>query len=334
EPRQSVLQTVAWQNNSDNYFPHNRNRFERGRLSREDSSVNHEDELYNRESQLQYNTFSQPSQRRRNCSRQNFLGDSGQENIDEQTFQNESRYPILCQNNNELSISSSINIGRIVNTWNLAFPKDERDPEQFIMLLEDHLQTYGINKNLFVPCLSRIFTGGHRAWYMLNKRNWRTWEDFTRAFRYQWSVKKSDGDLFLELNELNLDKGETLAELTCRARLIFERMMYPPTFKEQLKQILVKFNPRLTFELMNLPLHNYEEFLHYVSERSYLFRRSGEINKNTRFKTERTDLKYLQDETDIAEKNHIQTEIYNIANDDEITAELNAMEQRSFRSNT
>ncbi|KAK0156672.1 hypothetical protein PV328_012453, partial [Microctonus aethiopoides] len=162
--------------------------------------------------------------------------DSGQENIDEQTSQNESRYPILCQNNNELSISSN--------------------------------------------------------------------------------------------------KGETLAELTCRARLIFERMMYPPTFKEQLKQILVKFNPRLTFELMNLPLHNYEEFLHYVSERSYLFRRSGEINKNTRFKTERTDLKYLQDETDIAEKNHIQTEIYNIANDDEITAELNAMEQRSFRSNT
>ncbi|KAK0169236.1 hypothetical protein PV328_012304, partial [Microctonus aethiopoides] len=142
EPRQSVLQTVAWQNNSDNYFPHNRNRFERGRLSREDSSVNHEDELYNRESQLQYNTFSQPSQRRRNCSRQNFLGDSGQENIDEQTFQNESRYPILCQNNNELSMSSSINIGRIINTWNLAFPKDERDPEQFIMLLEDHLQTY------------------------------------------------------------------------------------------------------------------------------------------------------------------------------------------------
>ncbi|KAK0070684.1 hypothetical protein PV325_000195, partial [Microctonus aethiopoides] len=219
------------------------------------------------------------------------------------------------------------------NTWNLTFPKSERDPEQFLMLLEDHLQTYGINKNLFVPCLSSIFTGGHRAWYILNKRNWRTWEDFSRAFRYQWSVKKSDGDLFLELNDLKFDKGETLAEFTCRARLIFERMRHPPTFKEQLKQILVKFNPRLTFELLNLPLHNYEEFLHYISERSYLFKRSVEFNKDTRLKTTRTDLKYLQDETDTADENYEQVEILELTDDDEKLTELNAIEQRSFRSN-
>ncbi|KAK0166621.1 hypothetical protein PV327_004113 [Microctonus hyperodae] len=69
-----------------------------------------------------------------------------------------------------------------------------------------------------------VESGGHRAWYLLNKKYWRTWEDFTRAFRYQWGVKKSDVNLFLELNELKFEKGKTLAEFTCQARMIFERM--------------------------------------------------------------------------------------------------------------
>lgn len=134
-------------------------------------------------------------------------------------------------------------IGRIVSSWKINFPKAEKDPDQFLFVLKDLLSTSGINKDLFVPCLSSIFEGAYRQWYLINKRNWRSWRDFSKAFRYQWGVKKADGDLFVEIRDLKVEKGESLAEFTCRARFIFERMMYPPTFKEQLKQILIKFNP-------------------------------------------------------------------------------------------
>ncbi|KAK0180576.1 hypothetical protein PV327_002943 [Microctonus hyperodae] len=221
----------------------------------------------------------------------------------------------------------------IVNTWNLSFPKSESDPEQFLLLLEENLQTYSINKDLFVPCLSSIFTGGYRAWYILNKANWQTWREFAKAFRYQWGVKKADGDLFLEFVNLKIEKGESLAEFTCRARLFFERMSHPPSFTQQLKQILVKFNPRLTFELLNLQLRNYEEFLHYINKRNYLFKRSIEANKDSRSRILRTEFHYLHEETEQDDENDDSVEIEEVIDDYDDKIDLNVFKQRDQMSN-
>ncbi|XP_071642250.1 uncharacterized protein [Temnothorax longispinosus] len=222
-------------------------------------------------------------------------------------------------------LNSAMKIGRIVSNWKITFPKTERDPEQFLLILKDQLSVSGINKDLFVPCLSNIFEGPYRAWYLLNKQRWRTWRDFARAFRFQWGVKKDDGALFLEVHNLKLEKGENLAEFTCRARLIFERMRHPPTFREQLKQILVKFNPRLTFEILNLPINNYDEFLHYINERSYLYRRSSDVQRGSRDRTNKTELKYLQDETDEDDTQPTEDE------DNDVT-ELQAIQQKTNRT--
>lgn len=125
----------------------------------------------------------------------------------------------------------------------------------------------------FVPYLSQLFKGPYKSWYFVNKERWRTWREFSQAFRYEWGVKKGDADWLLEIRDLELGKSETLAEFAYCARFIFEQMQHPPEFKEQLQQILTKFNPRLTFEILNLSLTNYRNFLHYVSERNYLYRR-------------------------------------------------------------
>ena len=192
-------------------------------------------------------------------------------------------------------------IGRIVNSWKVSFPKTERNPEQFLLILKDCLSTSGIHRDFFIPCLSKIFEGPYRSCYLVNKKLWRTWREFARAFRYEWGVKKDDADLLLEVHELKLDNNETLAEFVCRARLIFKRMQYPPEFKERLKQILTKFNPRLTFEILNLSLKSYTELLHYVNERSYLYQRSVE-SQQMRPRSNRADLSYVQDQFDSADE--------------------------------
>ena len=78
-------------------------------------------------------------------------------------------------------------------------------------------------------------------------------------------------------------------------------MQYPPEFREQLKQILTKFNPWLTFEILNLSLRSYTELLHYVNERSYLYQRSVE-SQRTRPRSNRADLNYVQDQFDSADE--------------------------------
>ena len=78
-------------------------------------------------------------------------------------------------------------------------------------------------------------------------------------------------------------------------------MQYPPEFREQLKQILTKFNPRLTFEILNLSLKNYTEFLHYVNERNYLYQRTVELQK-TRPRSSRVDLNCVQGQFDSADE--------------------------------
>lgn len=237
------------------------------------------------------------------------------------------------RNNSRLStrereIDYAMKIGRIVSNWKIVFPKTERDPEQFLLILKDKLSVSGIGKDAFVPCLSNIFEGPYKSWYLINKQNWRSWKDFTRAFRFQWGVKKEDGDLFLEVRDLNLEKGETLAEFACRARIIFERMQHPPSFREQIKQILVKFNPRLTFEVLNLPIHNYDQLLHYINERSYVYRRSLDAKKDTRNKTLRPEMKYIQgDETDGFDDSETSQD----SDGSEQTADLNVIQNKATR---
>ena len=192
-------------------------------------------------------------------------------------------------------------IGRIVSFWKVSFPKTERNLQQFLLILKDCLSTSGIHWDLFVPCLSKIFEGPYRSWYLVNKKLWRTLREFARGFRYEWGVKKDDADLLLEVHELKLEKNETLAVFACRDRLIFERMQYPPEFREQLKQILTKFNPRLTFEILNLSLKSYTDLLHYVNERSYLYQRSVE-SQRTRPRSNGADLNYAQGQFDSADE--------------------------------
>ena len=78
-------------------------------------------------------------------------------------------------------------------------------------------------------------------------------------------------------------------------------MQYPPEFREQLKQILIKFNPRLTFEILNLSLKSYTELLHYVNESSYLYQRSVE-SQRTQPRSNRADLNYVQGQFDSADE--------------------------------
>ena len=82
---------------------------------------------------------------------------------------------------------SPIKIGQVVNSWKISFSKTQKEPEQFLLILKDF---EGIQKDPFVPCLSKIFEGPYRSWYLVNKRSWYTWKDFVRAFRYEWGVKK------------------------------------------------------------------------------------------------------------------------------------------------
>lgn len=219
-------------------------------------------------------------------------------------------------------------IGRIVSGWKINFPKTENDPDQFLLILKDLLSTSGINKDMFVPCLSNIFEGAYRQWYLINKRNWQTWREFSKAFRYQWGVIKADGDLFVEIRDLKVEKGESLAEFTCRARFIFERMMHPPTFKEQLKQILLKFNSRITFEILNLPLNNYNEFLHYANERSYLYRRSIKSQREPRPRKGKVDLNYMQNKLSEEED-----EPESSPDNEEHPTDLNTFRQKDPRAN-
>lgn len=144
-----------------------------------------------------------------------------------------------------------------------------------MLILKDLLSSSGIQKDLVVPCLSKIFEGPYRSWYLVNKISWRSWKDFVKTFRADWALKKSDTDLLYEVRDLTAEKNETLAEFACRARFIFERMRSPPLFREQLRQILSKFNPRLSCEIMNLGHADYTEFFHYVNERSYTYQRSN-----------------------------------------------------------
>lgn len=207
----------------------------------------------------------------------------------------ENHYPF--PNNN--GQPSPLKIGQVVNSWKISFPKTEKDPEQFLLILKDLLSSSGIQKDLFVPCLSKLFEGAYRSWYLVNKASWRSWKEFVRAFRSDWVVKKADADLLYEVRDLIMEKNESLAEFACRARLIFERMQTPPFFREQLRQILTKFNPRLTCEVLNLGHVNYTQFFHYINERSYLYQRSNaQHNNNTSRRSMRaTELKVMQRQT-------------------------------------
>lgn len=180
---------------------------------------------------------------------------------------------------------SPMKIGQIVNTWKLSYPSTEKDPEQFLLLLKDQLTMSGINKDLFIPCLSAIFEGPYRAWYLVNKKSWSSWKDFVKAFRYEWSVKREDSDLLYEVRDLQIERSETLAEFASRARQIFEQMERPPEFKAQLRQIVTKFSPRLAFEILNLDIRNYTDFLHYVNKRNYIYKQCNATSDKMHTKT-------------------------------------------------
>lgn len=180
-----------------------------------------------------------------------------------------------------------------------------------------------MHKDLFVPYLANIFEGPYRDWYLMNKRRWSTWEDFAQAFCFQWRVRKDDYALFREVCNLKLEKSETLAEHACRVSILFNKMQNSPSFYDQLRHILKKFNPRLACEILNLRFNNYDEFLHYVNDRSYFYRQSFDKKKEPRGRAGRTELKNLQGVTD--EDDTVQpTED---EDSDEQPANLNAIKQ-------
>ena len=220
---------------------------------------------------------------------------------------------------------SPIKIGQVVNSWKISFPKTEKDPEQFLLILMDFLSSSGIQKDLFVPCLSKIFEGPYRSWYLVNKRSWYTWKDFVRAFRYEWGVKKEDTDLLYEVRDLKIDKTETLAEFASRARLIFECMERPPPFQEQLSQILRKFSPRLMFEVLTLVHQNYTEFLHHANKRAY---KHCDTQKPRLRSQKISELNQVQGQSNVDNSNDTDIDEENIKDSEAIT-DLKAVQNKS-----
>lgn len=121
-----------------------------------------------------------------------------------------------------------------------------------------------------------------------------------------------------------------MAEFACRVRLLFEQMQRPPEFREQLKQILAKFNPRFTFAILNLPLRNYDKFFHYINERNYLYKRVVE-SQNPRSKMKRTELNYVQGQFDPAEEDEDNQSNDNENDDGEQVTNLQAIEQKNWK---
>ena len=170
-----------------------------------------------------------------------------------------------------------------------------------------------------MPCLSKIFEGSNRSWYLVNKRSWYTRRDFVRAFRYEWGLNKEDTDLLHEVRDSRINKTETLAEVTSQARLIFECTERPPPLHEELRQILRKFSPRLMFEVLNLAHQNYTKFLHYGNTKAYLYKHCDSQKLHPRSK-KTSELKQMQGQSDIDNNSH-DTEIdeKNVADNKEIT---------------
>ena len=178
-----------------------------------------------------------------------------------------------------------------------------------------------------MPCLSKIFEGLYRSWYLVNKRSWYTWKNFVRALRYEWGVKKEDTDLLYEVRDLKIDKTETLAEFASRARLIFECMERPPPFQEQLRQILRKFSPRLMFEVLNLAHQNYTEFLHYANKRAYLYKHYD--TQKPRLRSQKTsELNQMQGQSDVDNSNDTDIDEENIEDSEAIT-DLKVIQNKS-----
>lgn len=285
------------------------NQSQRGCLSwrLSDSSDDEYERFYRNRSTRNTRSYRQGNDRdRRHYSRDRDRDDDRESNNDEQP--------------------SPMKIGQIVNTWKLSYPSTEKDPEQFLLLLKDQLTMSGINKDLFIPCLSAIFEGPYRAWYLVNKRSWSSWKDFVKAFRYEWSVKREDSDLLYEVRDLQIGRGETLAEFASRARQIFQQMDRPPQFRDQLKQIVTKFSPRLAFEILNLDIRNYTDFLHYVNERNYIYKQCNATSDKTHIKTRKfSQLNQIQEncESEITESEveEIETETHSNQTPDLMTTQ-------------
>ncbi|KAK2578371.1 hypothetical protein KPH14_001067 [Odynerus spinipes] len=108
-------------------------------------------------------------------------------------------------------------------------------------------------------------------------------------------------------------------------------MRHPPSFKDQLKQILVKFNLRLTLEILNLPIYNYEDFLHYVNERYYICSRSIESHRKTRSRKERVDMYHLQGEV-VSEYNSVISQNDSTYDNDDAVTNLKAFQPGNHQS--
>ncbi|XP_063982111.1 uncharacterized protein LOC135165092 [Diachasmimorpha longicaudata] len=227
-------------------------------------------------------------------------------------------------------MNTGIRVTRLVSDWKLNFPQTEKDPDQFLLILMERLDTTGINKDLFVPCLSAIFEGPHRSWYLINKSKWRSWKDFATAFRHNWAVKKDDMDLYSEVGNLTVERGESLAEFTYRARFLFERMTNPPTFQKQIDQIIKKYNPRIALEILGLGIKNYDDFLEFSNVRGDVFKQVVD-RKRGRFTRKKVDLNCMKIET-----SDIEDEIGSIDEEEPSESEetgLNAIESKQHAYN-
>lgn len=134
-----------------------------------------------------------------------------------------------------------------IGQWKLCFSGDtppanryDVDIHRFLGQIEGLCNTSNLSPEAVLTQILHLLVGSARDWFLLERHNIRTWEDFVRKLKENFLTSTHDNELYAKATRRKQGKTENVASYINQMRLIFDGMSEP--LSEKFKLFLIKQN--------------------------------------------------------------------------------------------
>lgn len=132
----------------------------------------------------------------------------------------------------------------IAQKWGVKFSSQEGSVSDFLFLLEERREAYGLTHAEMLTSLPALLEGTPLLWYRLHRHSWRSWEDFILEFREEFEEPDYQERLAEEIRQRTQGPRESISEFVIKLQSLMSRLLTVPSPEEQLGRLYRNMHPR------------------------------------------------------------------------------------------
>jgi hypothetical protein len=132
----------------------------------------------------------------------------------------------------------------VAENWGLKFSSQGMNVDEFLLLLEERREAYGLTQPEVLTSLPVLLEGTPLLWYRLHRNSWRSWEDFVLAFREEFEDPDYQEKLAEEIRQRTQGPREPVSEFVIKLQSLMSRLQTVPSPEEQLAVVYKNMHPR------------------------------------------------------------------------------------------